>query len=163
MISNNLIKSFHKDTDKVFFKKIDLHIKRTIGHKLLTFTVIDKSIKYVERIYSSNQKVYPLLGQKAMPKNIWSKKVLKNRNHFLCKTKREIKKIYFDHKIIFSLKCGSMINLLINFNNKPIGTVNILHKENHFTNNDIKTIEDITIYLIPFCLIHQLKMKNKLK
>ena len=42
-----------------------------------------------------------------MPKNIWAKKVIKNKNHFLCKNKKEIKKIYFDHDIIFSLKCGS--------------------------------------------------------
>ena len=163
MIKNNLIKSLQKDDDKLFFKKIDKHIKKTIGHKLVTFTVIDKTIKYVERIYSNNEKIYPLLGQKPLPKNIWAKKVLKNKNHFLCKTKNEIKKIYFDYDKIFSLNCGSLMNLLILFKKKPIGTINILHNENHYIKNDIKKIEDITIYLIPFCLIHQLKMKNRLK
>ena len=98
-----------------------------------------------------------------MPQNIWSKKVLRNRKHFLCKNKKEIKKIYFDYETIFSLKCGSIINLLILFNNKPIGTINILHNENYFTNNDIKKIQDLTIFMTPFCLLHQLKMKKKLK
>ena len=28
-----------------------------------------------------------------MPKNIWSEKVLKNKKHFLCKNKKDIKDI----------------------------------------------------------------------
>ena len=47
------------------------------------------------------KKFTPCLGQKPLPKNIWAKKVLKNKNHFLCKTKNEIKKIYFDYDKIF--------------------------------------------------------------
>ena len=31
--------------------------------------VIDRSGKYVERVYSNNKKVYPLLGTKPIPKN----------------------------------------------------------------------------------------------
>ena len=164
MTTNNLTKSLKNDqNEKLFFNKIDKYIHREIGHKLITITVIDQSMKYVERIYSNNKKIYPLLGQKTMPKNIWSKKVIKNKNHFLCKNKNQIKKIYFDYNTIFSLNCGSIINLLILFKNKPIGTINILHKENHYTQNDIKKIDHLTIYMIPFCLMHQLKMKNRLK
>ena len=79
----------------------------------------------------------------------------------ICKdNKKDIKKIYFDHDIIFSLKCGSIVNLLILFNNKPIGTINILHNENHYVTKDIKKIEDVTIFMIPFFLNHQHKMKK---
>ena len=164
MTTNNLTKSLKNDqNEKLFFNKIDKYIHRKIGRKLITITIIDQSMKYVERIYSNNKKIYPLLGQKTMPKNIWSKKVIKNKNHFLCKNKNQIKKIYFDYNTIFSLNCGSIINLLILFKNKPIGTINILHKENHYTQNDIKKIDHLTIYMIPFCLMHQLKMKNRLK
>ena len=164
MTTNNLTKSLKNDqNEKLFFNKIDKYIHREIGRKLITITVIDQSMKYVERVYSNNKKIYPLLGQKTMPKNIWSKKVIKNKNHFLCKNKNQIKKIYFDYNTIFSLNCGSIINLLILFKNKPIGTINILHKENYYTQNDIKKIDHLTIYMIPFCLMHQLKMKNRLK
>jgi hypothetical protein len=44
--------------------------------------VIDRSGKYVERVYSNNKKVYPLLGTKPIPKNAWTKKVLINKKHF---------------------------------------------------------------------------------
>jgi len=98
-----------------------------------------------------------------MPKNIWSKKVLINKKHFLCKNKKDIKKIYYDYETIFSLGCGSIINLLVLFKGKPIGTINILHQENHYVLKDIEKIDFLTIYLIPFFLDHQKIMERKIK
>ena len=69
---NFLIKSLFKDNKNKFFKKTDLFIKKNIGHKLITFMAIDKSLKYVERIYTNNAQAYPLLGRKKIPKNIRS-------------------------------------------------------------------------------------------
>ena len=102
---NILTKSVSKDNNKVFFKKIDKLIKKKIGHKLITFTVIDHSLKYVERVYTNNSKVYPLLGTKRLPKNKWSQTVIKNKKHFLGKNKKDIKKLFFDYEVIFSLGC----------------------------------------------------------
>ena len=93
---NNLTKSVSKDNNKVFFKKIDQLIKKKIGYKLITFTVIDHSLKYVERVYTNNSKVYPLLGTKRLPKNKWSQTVIKNKKNFLGKNKKDIKKLWFD-------------------------------------------------------------------
>ena len=157
-----LTKNIKKDSDKIFYKKIDKIVHSLIGHKLITFTVIDEKLKFCERVYSNNNKIYPILGQKKMPKNIWSIKVLKNKQHFVCKTKKDIKKIFYDYETIFSLGCGSIINLLILFQGKPIGTVNILNKENYYSNKDLKKIEFITIFLIPFFVKHQINMKKKI-
>ena len=145
MLKTNLklSKDIKTDDVKIFCKKIDKIIKSLIGHKLITFTVIDNKLKFCERIYSNNNKIYPILGQKKMPENIWSEKVLKNKKHFLCKNKKDIKKIYYDYETIFSLGCGSIINLLVLFKGKPIGTINILHNENHYNIMDLKKI---TIY-----------------
>ena len=124
MLKTNLKLSKDIKTDDVkSFVKIDKIIKTLIGHKLITFTVIDNKQKFCERIYSNNNKIYPILGQKKMPKNIWSEKVLKNKKHFLCKNKKDIKKIFYDYETIFSLGCGSIINLLVLFKKKPIGTL----------------------------------------
>jgi len=158
-----LSKDIKEDNVKVFCKKIDKIIKSLIGHKLITFTVIDNKLNFCERIYSNNYKVYPILGQKKMPKNIWSEKVIKNKKHFLCKNKEDIKKIYFDYETIFSLGCGCIINLLVLFKGKPIGTINILHKENYYNSMDVKKIDFLTHYLIPYFLDHQKIMERKIK
>lgn len=100
MLKTNLklSKDIKTDDVKIFCKKIDKIIKTLIGHKLITFTVIDNKQKFCERIYSNNNEIYPILGQKKMPKNIWSEKVLKNKKHFLCKNKKDIKKIFYDYE-----------------------------------------------------------------
>ena len=89
MLKTNLklSKDIKTDDVKIFCKKIDKIIKTLIGHKLITFTVIDNKQKFCERIYSNNNKIYPILGQKKMPKNIWSEKVLKNKKHFVTANK----------------------------------------------------------------------------
>jgi len=161
-IINKLSKNIKKDNAKTFCKKIDKIIKSSIGHKLITFTVIDDKLKFCERIYSNNNKIYPILGQKKMPKNIWSDKVLKNKKHFLCKSKKDIKKIFYDYETIFALGCGSIINLLVLFKGKPIGTINILHEENHYKVKDLDKIDFLTTYLIPFFLDHQKVMERKI-
>ena len=161
-LNQKLIKDIKKENEKNFYKKIDKIVHSLIGHKLITFTVIDQKLKFCERVYSNNNKIYPILGQKKMPKNIWSTKVLKNKQHFICKSKKEIKKIFFDYEIIFSLGCGSIINLLILFQGKPIGTVKILNKENYYSDKDLKKIDFLTVFLIPFFIKHQLKMEKKI-
>ena len=85
-LNQKLIKDIKKENEKTFYKKIDKIVHSLIGHKLITFTVIDEKLKFCERVYSNNNKIYPILGQKKMPKNIWSTKVLKNKQHFICKS-----------------------------------------------------------------------------
>ena len=75
----------------IFYKKLDLAIKKTVGHKLFTLMVVDKSGKYVERVYSNNKKIYPLLGTKPIPKNAWTKRVIINKKEFLGSNFNQIK------------------------------------------------------------------------
>ena len=157
---DSLARSACKDSRKIFFKKIDRLIKRLIGHKLITFTVIDKSKQYVERIYTNNSRAYPLLGTKPVPRNKWSKTVIRDKKNFLGKNKKDIKKLFFDHDTIFSLGCGSIINFTVKFKNIPIGTINVLDKEYRYSQEDIKKLAIISSFMIPFFLEHQFTMKK---
>jgi hypothetical protein len=159
---NYLIKSLQKDNNKNFCKKVDNYIKNNIGHKLITFTAIDISKKYVERIYTNNPKIYPLLGQKPIPKNKWSNILNNNsKNYFIGKNKKEIQKLFFDYETIFSLGCGSIINFLVKVNKVPLGTINILDREYKYKNSDIKKLETISIFTIPLFTNHRILMEKK--
>lgn len=159
---NNLIQSLQKDNNKIFCKKIDKFIKNNIGHKLITFTAIDISKKYVERIYTNNPKIYPLLGQKPIPKNKWSNILNNNsKNYFIGKNKKEIQKLFFDYETIFSLGCGSIINFLVKVNKVPLGTINILDREYKYKISDIKKLETISIFTIPLFTNHRILMERK--
>lgn len=159
---HNLTISLQKDSQQKVFKKLEIIIKKEIGFKLITFTAINFTQKFVERIYSNNKKVYPILGKKPIPNNEWSKIIKKNGpKYFLGKNKKTIKKIFFDYETIFSLGCGSIINYVIRFKGKAIGTINLLDVENKYSNKDIKKIEKLSIFMIPYFLDYKNKIKIK--
>ena len=79
----NLITSTRYFNKEYFYKKLDISIKKIVGHKLFTLTVNDKKVKYVERVYSNNKRIYPLLGTKTIPKNNWTKRVYHQKKEFV--------------------------------------------------------------------------------
>ena len=159
----NLLSNTGKLSANEFYKKLDKTIKNNIGHRLFTLTVVDYSIKYVERVYSNNIKIYPLLGTKPIPINSWTNKVINNKKFFFGENKNQIKKLYFDYEKIFSLGCGSIINIPIINDKKILGTLNILHKERSYTIKSVKIIQPYAQLLNPYFILHQLKMKKKKK
>ena len=159
----NLLSNTGKLSANEFYKKLDKAIKNNIGHRLFTLTVVDHSIKYVERVYSNNTKIYPLRGTKPIPKNSWTNKVINNKKYFFGESKNQIKKLFFDYKKIFSLECGSIINIPIINDQKILGTLNILHKERFYTKKSVKMIQPYAQLLSPYFILHQLKMKKKKK
>ena len=159
----NLLSNTGKLSANEFYKKLDKIIKNNIGHRLFTLTVVDHSIKYVERVYSNNTKIYPLLGTKPIPKNSWTNKVINNKKYFFGESKNQIKKLFFDYKNFFSLECGSIINIPIINDQKILGTLNILHKERFYTKKSVKMIQPYAQLLSPYFILHQLKMKKKIK
>jgi len=144
-----------------FYKKLDKVIFNLVGHKLFTLMVIDRSGRYVERVYSNNKKIYPLLGTKPIPKNEWTKRVLVEKKEYIGTNFKQIKKLFFDYETIKSLGCGSIINLPVINNNKVLGTLNILHKENYYTKNSLKDVRDFAQLLTPYFMSHQIKMKKE--
>ena len=159
----NLLTNTGKLSANEFYKKLDKTIKNNIGHRLFTLTVVDHSIKYVERVYSNNTKIYPLLGTKPIPINSWTNKVINNKKYFFGENKNQIKKLFFDYEKIFSLGCGSIINIPIINDQKILGTLNILHKERFYTIKSVKMIQPYAQLLSPYFILHQLKMKKKKK
>jgi len=159
----NLLSTTGKLSANEFYKKLDKTIKNNIGHRLFTLTVVDHSIKYVERVYSNNTKIYPLLGTKLIPINSWTNKVINNKKSFFGENKNQIKKLFFDYEKIFSLECGSIINIPIINDQKILGTLNILHKERFYTKKSVKMIQPYAQLLSPYFILHQLKMKKKKK
>ena len=144
-----------------FYKKLDKVIFKLVGHKLFTLMVIDRSGKYVERVYSNNKKIYPLLGTKPIPKNAWTKRVLVEKKEYIGTNFKQIKKLFFDYETIKSIGCGSIINLPVINNNKVLGTLNILHKESYYNKKSLDQVRDFAQLLTPYFISHQIKMEKK--
>ena len=148
-------------SEKIYIDNIQNILQKKIGLKLFTLTVMNPSNKFVTRIYSSNNKIYPVGGMKTVPKNYWADLTLKKKKSFIGNNKKQIEKYFSDHRIITNLGCESILNQIVVFDNKTIGTMNLLNVKNHFNKKDLKTTDFVSKFLVPIYLNHQLKVRKK--
>ena len=157
----NVIKNFlNYKNEKIFIEKVKKTLLKEIGFKLFTLTVMHPKRKIVTRIYSSNNKIYPVGGQKKIPKNYWAQVTIKEKKSFIGNNQKQIEKYFYDHKIITDLGCESIINQVIIFNNETIGTINLLNIKGHFSKEHLKKTNFISKFLVPIYLNHQLKVRK---
>ena len=156
----NIIKLFLKyKNEKNFIEKVRKTLSKEIGFKLFTLTVMHPKKKIVTRIYSSNKKIYPVGGEKRIPKNYFTHITIKEKKSFIGNNKKQIEKYFYDHKVITDLGCESILNQVIVFNNKTIGTMNLLNIKGHFNKEHLKKTNYISKFLVPIYLNHQLKAR----
>ena len=157
IIFNDFIKL---NKEKTFFNKINKILQKEIGFILLTLTVKHPQKKLVQRIYSSNNKVYPVGGTKKIPRNYFYEVTFKKQKSFIGNNIKEIRKYHYDHKIITDLGAEAILNQVVIFDNKTIGTINLLNIANHFNNKHLSITNLISKFLAPTYLNHQIKMKK---
>ena len=130
------------------YKAVHRSLNKLIGAKLFTILRVlpDES---VERVYTSHPKAYPLAGRK--PKNVtpWYEQVIVKQRHYFGPEYKHVKAVFYDHELIRSLGCESVINVLAIHDGKIVGTVNLLHEARWFTRKDLKIAEAFAALLIP--------------
>ena len=122
-----------------------------IGAKLFTILKVlaDGS---TERMYTSEPAAYPLSGRKPRNETPWYRNVILARRHYFGPTKAHVREVFFDHELIFSLGCGSVINVLVLYDGRVLGAVNMLHEEHWYRPEDPARAEPIAAMLIPALL-----------
>ena len=157
----NIIELFLEyKNEKSFIEKVKKILLKEIGFKLFTLTVMHPKKKFVTRVYSSNNKIYPVGGGKKIPKNYWAQITIKDKKSFIGNNKKQIKKYFYDHEVITDLGCESILNQVIVFNNETIGTMNLLNTKGHFSKKHLKKTNFISKFLVPIYLNYQLKVRK---
>jgi (2Fe-2S) ferredoxin len=101
-----------------------------------------------ERMYTTDPAAYPPSGRKPRNETPWYERVILARRHYFGSTKARIREVLFDHELIFSLGCGSVINVLVVYDGRVLGTVNMLHEEHWYRPKDPARAEQIVAMLI---------------
>jgi GAF domain-containing protein len=104
-----------------------------VGAKLFTTMTVDMQYELARRAYTSDAENYPASGTKPVQYNSWFEIVHKQRKSFVANTIADISKVFPDHALIWSLGCGSVINIPVFVAGKLLGTVNCLDVEHHYT------------------------------
>lgn len=119
------------------FAALDAALGRAIGHRLFTILVIHPGANESQRYYSNMPKEYPVGGRKPINRTHWFQRVLGAGECYIGRTYEDIRDVFFDHELIRSLGCESVLNVPVRWNGRSIGTLNLLHHANWYTEADI--------------------------
>lgn len=133
------------------YRAVEQLVARGPGAKLFTLLVLTKDGQEVQRVYSNNEKAYPLAGLKRMGPTPWGDLVLTRRQTFLGHTAEDIRWAFPDHELIASLGLESAVNIPIVAMGRVLGTLNALDVAGHYSESDVQFMHAISpVLAVPF-------------
>jgi len=146
----------HLQEVQALLKDIDGQLRIKPGHRLFTVLLIDVAAGLNRRIYSSHPLEYPLGGTKALVRDseFFQRIVLKGEPR-ICVNREECKKAFFDHERIFSLGCGSAINMPVVWNGVTVGALNLLDAGGRYSIANTEDVKASAAMAVP-ALLHYL-------
>ena len=111
------------------------------GFKLFTVMTVDLVHEEARRAYSSHPVDYPVSGTKPIHYDSWFEIVHKQHKPFVANTIADIAKVFPDHEKIWSLGCGSVVNLPVIIDGQLAATINMLHEEHYYNPARVELIE----------------------
>lgn len=119
--------------------------RELVGARLFTIMTVDMEKELAGRVYSSDPVSYPVSGTKPIRYDSWFDVVHKQRRPFIANTIAEIAEVFPDHELIWSLGCGSVVNLPIEIGGTMVGTVNCLDAEHHYDEARLSRLHHLLI------------------
>lgn len=110
------------------FIALDRALGAVLGHKLFTILRWHADRGESERLFTNQPAAYPVGGRKPLNPTAWSRQVLEERRPYIGRTAEDIRAHFFDHELIASLGCASILNLPVVWNGRVLGTLNLLHE-----------------------------------
>ncbi|PYO01299.1 MAG: GAF domain-containing protein [Candidatus Rokuibacteriota bacterium] len=124
------------DQPRATFEALDRAFAAVLGHKLFTVLRYHEDTGESERLYTNQPAAYPVGGRKSLNPTPWTEHVLRGQRPYLGRTHADIRAVFFDHALIASLGCGSVLNLPVVMGGRVLGTLNLLHEEHRYEDDD---------------------------
>ncbi len=129
----------HRDANQpdATFRAIDAALAATTGHMLFTILIHHPGLKQSERFYSNMPEAYPVGGRKPVTGSPWMQRVIDAGEPYIGRTREDIKDVFYDYELIWSLGCESVLNMPVRWQGATIGTLNLLHRAGWYDESDI--------------------------
>jgi GAF domain-containing protein len=118
------------DQPRPLFAAIDAAVAATVGHRLFTLLLVDGD--EIARLHSSDPTAYPVSGRKRMKDTPWGRHVLIGRQVWIGHTPEDLRWAFPDHATITALGCGACVNVPVVYDDRLLGTINVLHAAGWF-------------------------------
>ena len=133
----------------VGFEALERAFDQALGHKLFTILLFHHDSGDSERFYSNQPEAYPVGGRKALNPTFWSDHVLRQQRPYIGRSYEDIRAVFFDHELIRSLGCESVLNLPVVLGGRTLGTVNLLHEAGWYDDADLEIGGVLAAHAIP--------------
>jgi GAF domain-containing protein len=134
------------------YKAVETVAAETCGWVLLTTLRYDEGLQAVVRLHSSDEKSYPVGGTKPLDKLTENHAIMERGDVALAATKADVKRMFFDHELIFSLGITAILNAPIRHAGRRLGTLNFCGLEGTYGAAEIQTAKILAGLLVP-CLL----------
>ncbi len=122
------------------FRAIDAGLAAATGHILFTILVHHPGLKQSERFYSNMPTEYPVGGRKPVTGSPWMQKVMFDGLPYIGRTRDDIAEVFYDHELIWSLGCESVLNMPVRWQGQTLGTLNLLHRAGWYDEADLANV-----------------------
>jgi GAF domain-containing protein len=116
---------------------LDAALGAVIGHKLFTVLRFHADSRESERCYTNQPAAYPVGGRKTFNESAWSRQLFVERQPYIGRTAEHIRSVFFDHALIASLGCDSVLNVPVAYDGRVLGTLNLLHEAGWYDEGDV--------------------------
>ena len=130
-------------------RALDAALAEVPGYLLFTILLHDPVHREQERCYSSRPDVYPVGGRKPVTDSLWMQRLLVRGEAWVGATASDIREAFYDHALIASLGCGSVLNLPVRWRGNTLAVLNLLHCEHHYSEADIRPAWMLAQFALP--------------
>jgi hypothetical protein len=147
----------HADTDQpnATFRAIDAALAEEPGHILFTVLVHHPALRQSERFYTNKPDAYPIGGRKPVTDSPWMQRVIHGGNPYIGRTREDIAANFFDHELIHSLGCDSILNVPVRWRGQTMGTLNLCHRADFYDESHLPHVRVIAQLALPALLLIQ--------
>jgi hypothetical protein len=110
------------------FRAMNAALADAPGHILFTVLVHHSASRQSERIYTNKPEAYPIGGRKPVTESTWMQRVIHGGHPYIGRTSDDIAANFFDHALIRSLGCQSILNMPARWRGQTLGTLNLCHR-----------------------------------
>jgi len=118
------------------FAALETALDAVLGHKLFTILRYHAASGESERVWTTQPAAYPVAGRKPLNPTFWSRHVLEQRRPYVGRSADDIRAVFFDHELIASLGCASVLNVPVVWDARVLGTINLLHEAEWYDDGD---------------------------
>ncbi len=131
------------------FSALDAAMRAAIGHKLFTILVIHPGAKESQRYYTNMPQAYPVGGRKPINETHWFQRVVGQGEAYIGRDYADITDVFFDHELIRSLGCESVLNVPVRWDGRTLGTINLLHEAGWYAESDVPVGQLFSALAVP--------------